>query len=204
MSHQYNNQSIPIHPQDQQHLSHSMHPPPSSPIPIDPALALYSPSYYPYHTQQQQHPQMSQPLSLVPGLSSPSSPASDSMSTPPTEQVSFSGSNKRPSSASALDNENDNGKRRKEDQGSTPSADPSEPKAKPTRGSRSVWDSFPSPIVQLASYRACTVCRRLKMKCVGAEQGPPCKRCLAGNHECIFEESNRGKRTSKYDPFLSY
>ena len=36
------------------------------------------------------------------------------------------------------------------------------------------------------------------MKCVGAEQGPPCKRCLAGNHECIFEESNRGKRSSKY------
>ena len=35
------------------------------------------------------------------------------------------------------------------------------------------------------------------MKCVGAEQGPPCKRCIAGNHECIFEESNRGKRTSK-------
>ena len=45
--------------------------------------------------------------------------------------------------------------------------------------------------------RACTVCRRLKMKCVGAEQGPPCKRCLSGNHECIFEESNRGKRSSK-------
>jgi len=38
------------------------------------------------------------------------------------------------------------------------------------------------------------------MKCVGAEQGPPCKRCIAGNHECIFEESNRGKRTSKYVP----
>ncbi|KAH9981402.1 fungal-specific transcription factor domain-containing protein [Lactifluus volemus] len=174
--HQFNNQSIPIHPQDQQHLSHSMQPPPTSPIPIDPALALYPPSYYPYHTQQQQHPQVSQQLSLVPGLSSPSSPASDSMSTPPTEQISFSGSNKRPSSATALDNES---KRRKEDQGSTHSADPSEPKAKPTRGSR-----------------ACTVCRRLKMKCVGAEQGPPCKRCLAGNHECIFEESNRGKRTS--------
>jgi hypothetical protein len=41
------------------------------------------------------------------------------------------------------------------------------------------------------------------MKCVGAEQGPPCKRCVAGNHECIFEESNRGKRTSKYAPILS-
>ena len=48
-----------------------------------------------------------------------------------------------------------------------------------------------------ASYRACTNCRRLKMKCVGAEQSPPCKRCLTGNHECIFEESNRGKRSNK-------
>lgn len=46
--------------------------------------------------------------------------------------------------------------------------------------------------------RACTVCRRLKMKCIGAEQGSPCKRCQSGNHECIFEESNRGKRSSKY------
>jgi hypothetical protein len=59
------------------------------------------------------------------------------MSTPPTEQLSFSGSNKRPSSSSALDNDNDT-KRRKEDDGASPSVDGSEPKAKPTRGSRSV------------------------------------------------------------------
>jgi hypothetical protein len=137
MSHQYNNnQSMPIHPQDQQRLPQSMQPPQSPPIPIDPALALYPSSYYPYHTQQQ-HPQVSQQLSLVPGLSSPSSQASDTMSTPPTEQVSFSGSNKRPSS-SALDNDNDNSKRRKEDDGASPSVDGSEPKSKPTRGSRSV------------------------------------------------------------------
>jgi hypothetical protein len=60
------------------------------------------------------------------------------MSTPPTEQVSFSGSNKRPSSSSALDHDNDNSKRRKEDDGASPSVDDSEPKSKPTRGSRSV------------------------------------------------------------------
>jgi hypothetical protein len=138
MSHQYNNPSIPLHPQDQQHLSHSMQPPPSSPIPIDPALALYSSSYYPYHSQPQQHSQVPQQLSLVTGLSSPSSQASDAMSTPPTEQISFSGSGKRPSSTSALDNDNDTSKRRKEDDGTTPSVDGSEPKAKPTRGSRSV------------------------------------------------------------------
>lgn len=41
------------------------------------------------------------------------------------------------------------------------------------------------------------------MKCVGAEQGPPCKRCLAGGHECIFEESNRGKRSSKKHELLT-
>jgi hypothetical protein len=138
MSHRYNNQSMPVHPQDQQRLPQSMQPPPSPPIPIDPALALYPSSYYPYHTQQQQHPQVSQQLSLVPSLSSPSSQASDTMSTPPTEQVSFSGSNKRPSSSSALDNEHDNSKRRKEDDGASPSIDGSEPKTKPTRGSRSV------------------------------------------------------------------
>jgi hypothetical protein len=136
MSHRYNNQSMPIHPQDQQRLPQSMQPPPSPPIPIDPALALYPSSYYPYHTQQ--HPQVSQQLSLVPGLSSPSSQASDAMSTPPTEHVSFSASNKRPSSSSALDNDNDISKRRKEDDGASPSMDGSEPKTKPTRGSRSV------------------------------------------------------------------
>src|SRR6266404_734008 len=90
-----------------QRLPHSMQPPPSPPIPIDPALALYPSSYYPYHTQQQ-HPQVSQRLPLAPGLSSPSSQASDAMSTPPTEQLSFSASNKRPSSSSALDNDNEN------------------------------------------------------------------------------------------------
>lgn len=41
------------------------------------------------------------------------------------------------------------------------------------------------------------------MKCVGAENGPPCKRCIAGKHQCIFEESNRGKRTSKKHEVLT-
>lgn len=54
-------------------------------------------------------------------------------------------------------------------------------KAKPTRGAK-----------------ACKNCRRLKMRCVGAENGPPCDRCKNTNHECIFEESNRGKKSGKY------
>ncbi|GAA6061307.1 hypothetical protein JCM10212_005421 [Sporobolomyces blumeae] len=45
--------------------------------------------------------------------------------------------------------------------------------------------------------RACTVCRKLKMRCVGAEEGPPCKRCKNGGHECIFEESQRGRRSNR-------
>ncbi|SCZ88690.1 BZ3500_MvSof-1268-A1-R1_Chr10-2g03047 [Microbotryum saponariae] len=33
-------------------------------------------------------------------------------------------------------------------------------------------------------------------RCDGAED-PPCKRCRAGNHECVFVESKRGKRPAK-------
>lgn len=45
--------------------------------------------------------------------------------------------------------------------------------------------------------KACTHCRRLKMRCVGAENGPPCERCKHTNNACIFEESHRGKRSGK-------
>ncbi|GAA5942811.1 Zn(II)2Cys6 transcription factor [Sporobolomyces koalae] len=44
--------------------------------------------------------------------------------------------------------------------------------------------------------RACLGCRKLKTRCDGAEE-PPCKRCRAGGHECVFVESKRGKRPSK-------
>lgn len=115
------------------------------------------------------------------------------MGTPPTETISFSSSNangKRPSSSLANGTPNDSRKKQRkddDDEGASPSAEKGEEvKAKPTRGSR-----------------ACTVCRRLKMKCVGAENGPPCKRCQTGNHECIFEESNRGKRSSKKQEVLT-
>ncbi|KDN37751.1 hypothetical protein K437DRAFT_259683, partial [Tilletiaria anomala UBC 951] len=45
--------------------------------------------------------------------------------------------------------------------------------------------------------KACTNCRRLKMRCVGAEKGPPCNRCRNSGHDCIFEQSNRGKKGNK-------
>jgi hypothetical protein len=41
------------------------------------------------------------------------------------------------------------------------------------------------------------------MKCVGADNGLPCKRCITGKHQCIFEESNRGKRSSKKHEVLT-
>ncbi|CAA7270959.1 unnamed protein product [Cyclocybe aegerita] len=176
---------------DQSISSQSMQPPPSPSIPIDPALALYPP----YYNNYQQHPtHIPQHLSLPPNYSSPSSQGSDTIGTPPTEHMYPSSSNmngKRPASSLSNSTMNDSRKKpRKDDESdvTSPAAEKDEPtvKAKPTRGSR-----------------ACTVCRRLKMKCVGAEQGPPCKRCQTGNHECIFEESNRGKRSSKKHEILT-
>ncbi|KAH9843128.1 uncharacterized protein C8Q71DRAFT_699738 [Rhodofomes roseus] len=98
---------------------------------------------------------------------------------------------KRPASPTRMQSGDVRKKSRKDDDGdeaNSPGADKGDdaPKQKSTRGSR-----------------ACMVCRRLKMKCVGAENGPPCKRCQAGNHECVFEESNRGKRSTKKHEILT-
>ncbi|WVQ78323.1 hypothetical protein IAT38_000408 [Cryptococcus sp. DSM 104549] len=38
--------------------------------------------------------------------------------------------------------------------------------------------------------RACNNCRRMKMRCVGAEE-PPCKRCKNGGLECVMEKPGR-------------
>ncbi|SJL12170.1 uncharacterized protein ARMOST_15591 [Armillaria ostoyae] len=188
--HQYSlpySDHVPLSPQDYSmsspEQSLSMQPPSSPSIPIDPALALYPP----YYTNYSQPPQHLPPhLSLPSNYSSPSSQGSDTIGTPPTEHMfptSSNGNGKRPAPSG-----NDSRKKARKDDDSdvrSPTAEKEE-KAKPTRGSR-----------------ACTVCRRLKMKCVGAEQGPPCKRCQSGNHECIFEESNRGKRSSKKHELLT-
>ncbi|KAI0362543.1 hypothetical protein OH77DRAFT_1388652 [Trametes cingulata] len=129
-------------------------------------------------------------MNLSASLSSPSSHGSETVGTPPNDTISFSSNanGKRPASSNSLSN--DSRKRARQDDDADPQSPTTErgdePKAKPTRGSR-----------------ACTVCRRLKMKCVGAENGPPCKRCQTGNHECIFEESNRGKRSTKKHEILT-
>ncbi|KAG6828107.1 hypothetical protein H0H92_009192 [Tricholoma furcatifolium] len=152
---------------------HSNNGPPPA-IPIDPALTLYPP-YYPQYNQHLPHQHHLY-------VSSPSSQGSDTLGTPPTEHMYPSNVNgKRPASTDTLASD-----ARKKSRKDEESEEKDEPKQKSTRGSR-----------------ACTVCRRLKMKCVGAEQGGPCKRCATGGHECIFEESNRGKRASKKNEFLT-
>ncbi|TFY76252.1 hypothetical protein EWM64_g7757 [Hericium alpestre] len=122
-------QHHPHHNQHQQQQQQSMQPPPSPSIPIDPALALYPPTYYPqYHNTQ-----MPQQLSLGASLSSPSSQASEAVSTPPTEQMSaFAGPSKRPASAATNDGGESSQKRMRADE----DAAGDEPKTKPTRGSR--------------------------------------------------------------------
>ncbi|KAF7311220.1 hypothetical protein MKEN_01023500 [Mycena kentingensis (nom. inval.)] len=147
--------------------------PPSPSAPID--GGMYPPQYYtPYQAQ------------LADNYSSPSSQGSDSVETPPMHHATANANGKRPGASISGGASKKARKDRDDDDAASPAADRDESKPKPTRGSR-----------------ACTVCRRLKMKCVGAEQGPPCKRCSAGNHECIFEESNRGKRSSKKHELLT-
>jgi hypothetical protein len=193
----YAHQEISLSHQD--HLmSHSMQPPPSPSIPIDPALSLYPPYYHSYPPQNQQH--VPPHLSLPHNYSSPSSQGSDTIGTPPMYPSSANSNGKRPGSA-VSNGTSKKARKDDDDEPQSPSADREEGKAKPTRGSRYLAQ-FVVPVILTDFFplSACTVCRRLKMKCVGAEQGPPCKRCVAGNHECIFEESNRGKRSSKYPP----
>ncbi|KAJ8092554.1 hypothetical protein PM082_006879 [Marasmius tenuissimus] len=171
---------IPLSPQESEYPMSSHDPRSPSDIPIDPALALYPPYY---SSSSYQHP--SQHLSLPPSYSSPSSGGSDTIGTPPTEPSGSNKNGKRPASSAGTDARKKQRRDTPADAAQSPAAD-KEDKPKPTRGSR-----------------ACTVCRRLKMKCIGAEDGPPCKRCQTGGHECIFEESNRGKRSSKKHEILT-
>ncbi|KZP01066.1 hypothetical protein CALVIDRAFT_475249 [Calocera viscosa TUFC12733] len=112
------------------------------------------------------------------------------MSISPQTQFSGSKRSRSPSSTSpGQSGKKPSGKKRRLDSEAAGAGDDSpEPreKVKLTRGSR-----------------ACTVCRRLKMKCEGAENGPPCKRCAQGVHDCVFEESMRGKRNHKKQEALS-
>ncbi|CDO73651.1 hypothetical protein BN946_scf185014.g121 [Trametes cinnabarina] len=115
-------------------------PPPSPPVPIDPALALYPPQYYPYPPQSHQHVMQPPHLAISASLSSPSSHGSETIGTPPNDTISFSSNanGKRPASASSVSH--DSRKRARQDDDGDPQSPTTErgdePKAKPTRGSR--------------------------------------------------------------------
>ncbi|KAL1743695.1 fungal-specific transcription factor domain-containing protein [Schizophyllum fasciatum] len=177
--------------------SREMHPPPS---PLDPALSLYAAHAATFHASGS----APLPQRLPTGRIYQTNPSSEAAS--PVDAHYGNGyangpanaNGKRPVSSSSMlesrkkprqDADAESVNSVSSSSARSPTADPGAsdaPKAKATRGSR-----------------ACTVCRRLKMKCVGAEQGPPCKRCQTGGHECIFEESNRGKRSSKKHEILT-
>ncbi|TIB37842.1 hypothetical protein E3P86_02053 [Wallemia ichthyophaga] len=80
----------------------------------------------------------------------------------------------------------------------------SDPKKRKTQQStpRLNKDGSEKPKLSRGS-RACLVCRRVKMRCIGASEGVKCKRCFNGGHECIFEESNRGRRSTKKPDHLA-
>lgn len=51
------------------------------------------------------------------------------------------------------------------------------------------------------TFKACRLCRKMKMRCEGNEN-PPCKRCISAGHECIFdhvESARKRKRTEEED-----
>ena len=65
----------------------------------------------------------------------------------------------------------------------------------PTKAAR---DTVPTKQKSTRGARACTNCHRLKMKCEVKNDGGPCLRCARSGHECIFLESNRGRKSDKH------
>lgn len=112
-------------------------PPPRSPQ-IDPALSMYS-SYYPYQHQHQHQQPISHHLPLPNSLSSPSSQGSDTIGTPPTENMSFSPpdvTGKRPPSLVSGTGDPTRKKPRTDDFTDGPATEKDESKPKSTRGAR--------------------------------------------------------------------
>lgn len=147
----YSSQPITLHhPHEHAMAHHHMQGPPSPSIPIDPSLALYPPQYYSYAPQQPQPHIPHQQVAIPVSLSSPSSNGSDTIGTPPVENMAYpiphNLNGKRPASSLASDHTTDSRKKaRTDDNGEGPSDSPAkteEVKAKPTRGSRWVDLSF--------------------------------------------------------------
>lgn len=64
--------------------------------------------------------------------------------------------------------------------------------------SKAAKDTMQTKQKSTRGARACTNCHRLKMKCEVKNDGGPCLRCARSGHECIFLESNRGRKSDKH------
>ncbi len=189
-----------------QHARAQLPPAVNSSIPIDPSLAASWPTYYapyPPNPSLQAAQQLQAAHSAVlprPTSSTSSRPAESPQSQLDSGSLASNANGKRPAAPAVSSSRKKTRTLKSEgdddafDDEPSPTIDKDE-KSKPTRGTRHVSPAPPDAL--LTSFRACTVCRRLKMKCIDANN-PPCRRCLNGNHECVFEESNRGKRNPKY------
>ncbi|CAE6494613.1 unnamed protein product [Rhizoctonia solani] len=182
-----------LHRQPSPHLM----PPPPPPLPLDPTLV-----------NQQLHPS-AQGYGYPPGFNQPHQRAS---------QVQFSMNQQFPpsqepddgSDEDEEDGESDEEPAVNDDKGNkkrtrTTGGGPAK-KHKQSEGQDDEAEDSGTPLSAVApkpkstrGSRACTNCRRLKMKCVGADKDleGKCDRCRTNNHECHFEESNRGKKPSK-------
>lgn len=84
----------------------------------------------------------------------------------------------------------------------------------PTKDPKTNPNGKPGEPAAPRSGRACLACRKLKVnhslpvpptshtrnhqtRCDNETDEPPCKRCKAGGHECVFVESKRGKRPQR-------
>lgn len=120
----------------------------SSSVPIDPSLSMYGSQFYP-NTQYQPRPLQPPQLNVTANLSSPSSQASETIATPPTEHrptpgpSSMNSNGKRPASPARTQSGDVRKKTRKDDDGDEAGSPEGEkgddaPKQKSTRGSRCV------------------------------------------------------------------
>ena len=91
-----------------------------------------------------------------------------------------------------------NNKKSKANDEGTSSSQPNK-KAKPKQKDGSAEAESKSNNRSTRGSKACTVCRRLKMRCepTGNPDDTKCKRCKNGGHDCIFEESQRGRRKNQ-------
>jgi hypothetical protein len=126
-------------PRDNGNYAHSLPPPESPGIALDPSLSLYSSQFASY--QQHTQPAYPTPLAFPTSYSSPSSQGSDTIGTPPMDPMYSSISNangKRPASTVSTVNLNESRKKSRTEDDFDESSPPAEKeeKVKPTRGSR--------------------------------------------------------------------